>query len=237
MAGRRAGRVTPEARVAVYYAPRPDDLLAVAGAAWLGRDAETDARVAGPAFPCLAAITGEASRYGFHATLKPPMRLATGRDWPGLCRASERLARTLAPFELPPLAVRNIGGFLALRETAPCPALQALADAAVETLDGFRAPPDEQELAGRRSGGLSPQQEAMLRRWGYPYVFSEWFFHMTLTSRLGEQQIAVWRARAEAHFAAALARPRRVQDLCLFTQAGPDRPFVVAARFPLGGPA
>ena len=74
-------------------------------------------------------------------------------------------------------------------------------------------------------------------RWGYPYVFREWFFHMTLTCRLSEPDATVWRARATAHFAAALAMSRRVADLCLFTQAGPDCAFVLAGRFPLRGPA
>ena len=77
----------------------------------------------------------------------------------------------------------------------------------------------------------------MLLRWGYPYVFEEWFFHMTLTTRLSEPDAAVWRARAGAHFAGSLAASRPVADLCLFTQAAPDRPFVLAERFPLGGAA
>ncbi len=226
--------MTGAARIAVYYAPRPDDPLASAGAAWLGRNAETDAPIPAPPLPGLAAITADARRYGFHATLKPPMRLAPGREWGALRRSAKALAHSLAPFDLPPLAVANVGGFLALRETAACPAFGALADAAVEALDPFRAPPGEDELARRRQAGLSPAQETMLRRWGYPYVFSEWFFHMTLTARLSPPEAAIWQARAEAHFAGSLTVSRRVTDLCLFTQAAPDGPFVLAERLPLG---
>ena len=71
-----------------------------------------------------------------------------------------------------------------LRETEPSAALQALADACVEQLDRFRAPPSDAELARRRRASLTPRQDAMLVRWGYPYVFDTWFFHMTLTRRL-----------------------------------------------------
>ncbi len=229
--------MTEAARIAVYYAPRPDDPLASAGAAWLGRDAETNAPVPSPPLPGLAGIIADARRYGFHATLKPPMRLAPGRGWFALRDAAGALARALAPFDMPRLEVADVGGFLALRETAPCPQLEALADAATEALDTFRAPTDESELARRRGMGLTPEQDAMLLRWGYPYVFREWFFHMTLSARLSGPDAAVWRARAEAHFAAPLAASRRVADLCLFTQPAPDRPFVLAERFPLGGAA
>src|SRR6185437_15074984 len=56
----------------------------------------------------------------------------------------------------PTLAVADIHGFLALRETAPCPALQAFADACVEQLDGFRAPPSDAELARRLNDAEKP---------------------------------------------------------------------------------
>ena len=59
----------------------------------------------------------------------------------------------------------------------------------------------------------------MLVRWGYPYVFGTWFFHMTLTRRLSDAEKAVVLPAAEDWFAPALAVERRVEDICLFTQA------------------
>jgi putative phosphonate metabolism protein len=227
--------MAPPARVAAYWAPAAAAALAEAGARWLGRDAMTDAPRSQPALPGIAALTEEARRYGFHATLKPPFRLAEGRSWAELLDAAATLAARLPPFELPPLAVMDTHGFLALRETTPCPALHTFADTCVEALDGFRAPPDEAELARRRRAGLSAREEAMLTRWGYPYVFDTWFFHLTLTRRLDAAERNVWQLAAETHFAPTLATPQRVADLCLFTQAAPDKPFVIAARLPLGG--
>ena len=63
-----------------------------------------------------------------------------------LVNAAAELAARIAPFALPPLAVADLHGFLALRETNRRPPLQALADACVERLDQFRAPPSEAEL-------------------------------------------------------------------------------------------
>ena len=106
--------------------------------------------------PDIAEVTAEPRLYGFHATLKPPMRLADrparGTMW---SRAAAALADRIAPFDLPPLAVQDLFGFLALRETAPSAPLQALADACVEHLDPFRAPPSEAELARRRRANLT----------------------------------------------------------------------------------
>jgi len=227
--------MTPEARVAVYFCPTVDDPLFRAGADWLGRDPESGAPSAQPALPGIAEITAEARVYGFHATLKPPMRLATGGTWRDFRAAAEALAARIAPFPLPALAVTDLHGFLALRETSPCPELQALADRCVMELDGFRAPPTKAEMARRRRSPLSPAQEAMLERWGYPYVLAEWFFHMTLTRRLTAAEHAAWRPAAEAFFADALGPRRVVRDICLFTQAAPDAPFVIAERMQLRG--
>lgn len=227
--------MSPEARVAVYYAPRLDDRLFVDAAAWLGRDPASGATMAQPDLANIAEVTAEPQLYGFHATLKPPMRLADGCRWDDVVAAAAALAHRIAPFDLPPLSVQDVFGFLALRETAACAPLQALADACVEQLDAFRAPPSEAELARRRRGNLTQRQDEMLVRWGYPYVFDTWFFHMTLTRRLNAEEKRMFMPAAEAYFARAIATPRRVGDICLFVQASPGAPFVIRERLPLRG--
>jgi putative phosphonate metabolism protein len=223
------------ARVGVYYAPRPDDPLFAAGASWLGRDPESDAPTPQPDLDGIDEVTAEPRLYGFHATLKPPMHLAEGRQWFDLLTAARTLADRMTAFDLPRLAVQDLHGFLALRETMPCAPLQALADACVEHLDPFRAPASDAELARRRRANLTAEQDAMLVRWGYPYVFNTWFFHMTLTRRLTAAEKARYQPEAETYFARALSLPRRVDDICLFTQAAPDAPFVIAERLKLRG--
>ncbi|HVZ06349.1 DUF1045 domain-containing protein [Rhodopila sp.] len=227
--------MTEPARVALYYAPLPDDPLTGLAARWLGRDPVSGTPVPQPELPGIAELTAEPRRYGFHATLKPPMRLAAGRGWAALRDAVTVMASSIAPFELPRLSVQDLHGFLALRETQPCAPLQALADACVRELDMFRAPPSDAELARRRRSRLSAEQDAMLVRWGYPYVFDTWFFHMTLTRRLSAAEKSVVMPTAEAWFAPALAVSRRITDICLCTQAEPDAAFLIAERVPLRG--
>ena len=225
----------PDARVALYYCPPEDDPLYLAGAAWLGRDPATGAPTPQPDLAGIAEVTAEARGYGFHATLKPPMRLAPGCSWAGLLTATRETAARIAPFDLPPLAVHDLHGFLALRETEPSAELQALADACVEQLDGFRAAPSEAVRARRRRANLTPEQDAMLVRFGYPYVLETWFFHMTLTRRLSPEEHRVWRPAAERYFSKLAGVKRRVSDICLFTQTEPGAPFVIAERVPLRG--
>ncbi len=222
------------ARVAFYYAPAETDPLWDTAAGWLGRDPASGAPRPQPEVPDIAAITADARHYAFHATLKPPMRLKPGVTWDAVLDTAAAIAAGIPAFDLPRLAVADLHGFLALRETTPSPELQALADACVAGADHLRAPPSDAELAKRRRNGLPPAQDANLVRWGYPYVFATWFFHMTLTRRLNAEERAVYYPAASAHFAPALAQPRRVVDLCLFTQAeGAD--FQLAERIPLTG--
>ena len=163
------------------------------------------------------------------------MQLLAGVGWDDVRRATRDLAAGIPPFEMPDLAVTDLRGFLALCETRPCPELQALSDACVAELDHLRAPPDEAELTRRRRHGLPPAQEKNLVRWGYPHVFATWFFHLTLTRRLTDAEKAIYRPAAVAYFADAIAVPRRITELCLFTQADPGAVFTIAERFTLRG--
>ncbi|MGG5808213.1 DUF1045 domain-containing protein [Falsiroseomonas sp. CW058] len=222
-------------RVALYWAPRVDDPLHALGSRWLGRDAETGATLPQPALPGLdlAAITADARGYGLHATLKPPFRIAT--SWAAMRADAMALAARTRPFALPPLRLAEHHGFLALLESERSPGLQAFCDACVTALDAHRVPPTEEEIARRRPDRLTDRQRDHLRRWGYQYVLDEWWFHVTLTRRLTEAECATVRPALAAHLGDTPALPRRVTELCLFTQAGPGAPFLVAERLPLLG--
>jgi len=229
-------------RHAVYFAPSAAEPLARLGAAWLGRDAADGRPLAQPPIdgvdpPDFAAATAAARRYGFHATLKPPFRLAEGHTAADLADAVAALAAALPPVTLPALAIARVGGFVALVPDRPVAALDRLAGRVVADLDRFRAPPSAAETARRRPATLSPRQRAMLARWGYPYVFEEFGFHMTLTDAvapaLGDRLVAA----AARHFAPVLGRPVPVDALTLFVEPAAGAPFGITARLPLTGAA
>ncbi len=200
-------------RVALYWVPAAQDPLFAAGSAWLGRDVRSGAAMAQPDIADLPALTADARRYGLHATLRPPMRLAG--TWNAFLADARTLARECTPFALPCLRVCDVGGFLALRESAPCAPLYALADACVLGTEVHRAAPGAAELARRRAAGLTARQDALLEAYGYPYVLNEWFFHITLTRRLGAAEMARLRPLAEAYFAPVLDVARVVDGFCV----------------------
>jgi Protein of unknown function (DUF1045) len=215
-------------RVALYYAPAVTDPLWACGSTWLGRDAATGAAVAQPDVANLAEQTTDPRRYGFHATLKPPMRLAGSLG--DFLSNVNALARRLESFVLPTLAVTQIGKFLALCPTCPSPALQHLADACVTELDAHRLPEDAAAQA-KRAVGCSARQLRNLERWGYPLVLEDWRFHMTLSNSIENNPL---RASAEAFFSDALRYLRRVETLTVFAQAEPGAAFEILENFRLG---
>ncbi len=225
----------PASRVALYWSPERHDPLWDAGNAWLGRDPELGVCVPQPELPGMAEITSAPRLYGFHATLRPPMRLATG--WEDFISAAEGIAAHTADFAMPRLEVTVLDGFLALCMAAACPELHDLADRCVLASDPHRMRPDAAEIARRRATGLPPHEDALLLRWGYPYVMERWRFHMTLSRRLSNAELAIVRPAADAHFAPALSCSRRAGQIAVFTQAasgGAPSPFLIGERLPLG---
>jgi hypothetical protein len=171
-------------RHAVYYTP-PPGAFADFGAGWLGWDVATGARAIRTVdVEGVEEITATPRRYGFHATLKPPFRLAEGRNEAELHAAVAEVAAATPAIRGARLHLQHLGPFLALVPASDHAPFWALGDAMVRDLDGFRLPPSDAEVARRRAAGLTPAQEAHLLRWGYPYVFKEFRFHMTLSGKL-----------------------------------------------------
>lgn len=230
----------PAHRLALYWAPPTGSALATIGAAWLGRDASggrLDARPALPDFSAerLADLTQAPRHYGLHATLKPPFMLAEGTDEAKLGAALEAAARRIASFPVPPLQLRLLDGFLALVPAGPCPALDDLAAVCVRDFDVFRRPASAAELARRRAAGLSARQEQNLLRWGYPYVFEDFRFHVTLTGRLEPAEADRLQPLLAELFAPVIGAPFEIKDITLFAQNEPELPFCQRWRFSLTG--
>ncbi len=218
-------------RVAIYYVPDRQDTLWTAGTHWLGRDPESGEVLERPPVPGLAQATRKASRYGFHATLKAPMPIQ--KPLPELLDAIKASLSTVAPFSLPPLQVTLEDGFVSLRLSTPCPPLADLADRCVRDLDDFRVPytvAEEEKI--RASLELTSQHLANLKRWGYPYVFSEWVFHMTLSDRQPDDHI--FRMACD-FFAESVTCSRWVNAVGIFVELDPQQDFTLIGRIPLAG--
>ena len=131
-------------RYAFYYAPRPEEGLAVAASQWLGRNAESgQSRPIKPTslFTAerLAEITADPRLYGFHGTLKAPIALAEGVSERDLLEAAGNFAVGRRSVIVPSMSLACMSGFMALVPSQPSPELQDLADSCVIEFDEFRA--------------------------------------------------------------------------------------------------
>lgn len=225
----RKGQDVRFTRYAVYYVPDGD--FAKAGAAWLGWDILRGCEVGDGAGQGMT--TQAPARYGFHATIKAPFRLAPGYDEPDLIRALERFARSCPKARADGLFLANEGGELALYARNDA-ALAGLAGRVVTALDPFRAPLTGAERARRRPDTLTARQRRFLDLYGYPHVFDDYRFHMTLGRGAGVGLPSDPFTAAQAHFAPVLPQPFAVDSLALCGE-GEDGRFRLISRVSLGG--
>jgi len=230
--------MTAQQRFALYFTPVPGSTLARFGAEVLGYDCDTGATVArrrldGIDAATAAAATGEPARYGFHGTLMAPFELAPGRSAGELAPALAAFARDRAPVPVGRLKVAAIGAFTALVPAGPEDAVRTFSGDCIAAFDGFRAPLSARDRERRLASRLSPRQIELLERWGYPYVFAEFRFHMTLTGRLPAPEQARWQTALAAAFAPFAQVPVEIDAVSLMRQEDRGAPFRVIAREPL----
>lgn len=226
------------ARFALYYAPPRASVWWHAGCVWLGRDPENGEPLAPPqpdglARP-LSELTVAPQRYGWHGTLVAPFRLASGTTPDALLAAATRWAATRNRFSVT-VEAATLGRFVALRpaDEAGEGALRDLASDALRTLAPLRAPPAEADLARRLEGPLTPRQRELTTQWGYPYVFDEFRFHMTLSDSLDdgfERDVLVraWNRQMGPHGLLP------VDGAALYVEPAPGEPFVLWERVTFG---
>jgi putative phosphonate metabolism protein len=220
-------------RVAIYATPDITSPWWELGSEWLGRCAHRQLNLHQPAIGDLDAatqtrLTADPRRYGWHATLKAPFRLVDGVSLEQLSRAMADLCARQAAFDLPHLQVVRMGRFLALRPVGPSPELDRLAADCVMQLQNLAAPLSASDIARRRAAGLTPEQDALMLAWGYPWVLDQFRFHFSLTGDLdGTPADAVERLVNAAAERFNSLPPLRMNCLSLFIEPTPGADFVL----------
>ncbi|MDD8021958.1 MAG: DUF1045 domain-containing protein [Paracoccaceae bacterium] len=221
-------------RYAIYFAP-PAGPLMQAAAEWLGWDVEAGRAVAQPPIAGLTDATAAPRKYGFHATLKAPFRLAEGVQPDDLTEALGAEAAHLPPVMLQGVRIEALAGrFLALRPEGDDSALRNLCAEVVIRFEPFRAALTTEEIARRNLSALSPRQQELTAQFGYPYVLEEFRFHMTLTGDLPAPELARLGAEAQAWFGPHLTRPFVIGQICLYGEDQAGR-FHLLSRHTLSG--
>ena len=221
-------------RYALYFLPAKGSSLEDFGDSWLGWSVTEGRVVAHPQIADLpiATLTKRPRKYGFHGTLKAPFRLAKGVRESDLVTEATALVSSKPAFEMPALQITRLGSFLAFIPQQPSAELQQLASSLVRELDTLRAPLNDAELVRRRSAGLTPAQEMLLTKWGYPYVMDEFRFHLTLSGKLQATELQSLKSILQNHTSHLTQTPVHVDDVGLVGEAEDGR-FHLIRRLPL----
>ncbi len=169
--------------------------------------------------------------YGFHATLKAPFELSDGQSEAALLSFAKEFAQARYAFDVQ-FAVRELGSFLALMIDAQSDEMQEFHCDAVKAFEPFRGALSEEDLERRRKSSLTTAQESHLQSWGYPYIFDDFRFHMTLTGRIGDPDLRrKVQSRLSAYFSEAIESHHRVDGVAVFYQPDRETSFHVVGRF------
>ncbi len=213
-----------------------DGAFGARGADWLGHDIASGQSV--QQLECdtinLRAATQRPRRYGFHATIKAPFYLAEGRRETELVAGFEAHCRASKIAQSDGLKLSRSGRFLALTLQGESGAVNALAEHTVKSLDVFRAPLSDADIARRNPARLSESQRANLMRWGYPRVGEDFQFHVTLTGPMKGAEFEAAHLAAEQVFTPILPNPFVISHLTLVGQKA-DGSFQEIQRLPLAG--
>lgn len=224
-------------RYAVYFAPEPGSLLENFGRRFIGRDHVTGAAIDqlpidGIAADDLQRYTRSARHYGFHATLKAPFALKDGQSADALHEAAAAFAARRAAFEAPPLQITCLSRWIAFTLAEPSAAMDELAADCVRDFEPFRAALSESDIERRRQSGLSERQDAQLLAFGYPHIFEDFHFHMTLAGPLDPEERADVLLAIRQQAADLESKPLEVDAIAIYEQADRSEPFIQTARLP-----
>jgi len=216
-------------RYAIYYIP--DLPLFQIGSDWLGWNSITGQET------LLSAdhrrITARPRKYGFHATVKPPFSLASHSTQGDLQDAFQTFCATVSPATGGTLKISRLGRFLAMTQDVQSNEVTELAASTVSHFEKFRAPLSDKDIEKRRQRRLTPQQDELLLRWGYPYVMQEFKFHMTLTGPLAHDKIDEIERRVNSMFHDFLDQPLKINSLALLGEEESSGRFHVIERLSL----
>ena len=217
-------------RYAIYYIP--DLPLFQIGSDWLGWNSITGQETT------LSAnhrrITDRPRKYGFHATVKPPFSLASNSTQGDLQDAFQTFCATVSPATGGTLKISRLGRFLAMTQDVQSNEVTELAASTVSHFDKFRAPLSDQDIAKRRQRRLTPEQDALMLRWGYPYMMQEFKFHMTLTGPLQNDEIDAIEHDANTRFREFLGQPLKIASIALLGEDSDSGRFHVVDKLSLG---
>ena len=182
-------------RVAIYFLPKKNSSLENFGKNLLGRDINKKKKISLTRrqkyfinrgftyFDELKDYCEVPAKYGFHATLKAPFRLKRNVKTKNFYDVISHIAAQHSRFKIQGLKIVYSKKFTFITSRKPNKLLINLENDLVKHLDTFRAELNKTEIKKRIPDSLTFKQNKYLKEWGYPFVFDQFKFHMTLMNQ------------------------------------------------------
>ena len=182
-------------RVAIYFLPKKNSSLENFGKNLLGRDINKKKKISLTRrqkyfisrgftfFDELKDYCEQPAKYGFHATLKAPFRLKRNVKTKNFYDVISHIAAQHSRFKIQGLKIVYSKKFTFITSRKPNKLLINLENDLVKHLDTFRAELNKKEIKKRIPDSLTFKQNKYLKEWGYPFVFDQFKFHMTLMNQ------------------------------------------------------
>ena len=222
-------------RYAIYYVPSENSELDLFGKCWLGWDPYKGVETTKsdlsklPSFKKFSSLVLTPKQYGFHGTIKAPFRLKNEYTYNDLENKVREISKQIHSFYFDQLIIKKLGNFIGLIPTNNLK-INAVSNKFVEELDYLRDELSESEIKKRKPHKLTSNQKQMLFKWGYPYVFDEFKFHLTLTSKLNVVEIDDVLRSLQNILKQVNLNKISFNNICIFGQKS-DEKFYFVQRF------
>ena len=130
-----------------------------------------------------------AKKYGFHGTLIPPFKLNKNYSTNTLFKKTEDITKKFKKFKFYKFKLKRLNNFYVFVQNKKNNNINKLSNRLVRELFKFRSPLTKKEIDRRNPSKLSKFQLNILYKWGYPYLMSEFNFHMTLASEVSGNKL------------------------------------------------
>lgn len=227
-------------RYGVYYTPRKSDPLWEKGSTWLGRDAFANEPLLRPDVEGFSdqdinELTSSPRRYGFHSTLKAPFELSEAKTEDELLEFAQAFAAKRSSFRAK-ISPQALGKFVALRlDYDPNENMTELHTACVKDFEPFRASMTDADIARRRKSNLSPEQDALMLKWGYPYIFDGFRFHITQSNKIQDEDLRNrFLSALNKHYDGICDDAHLFDGIGIYKQNSRDSEFFILERFAFG---
>ncbi len=221
-------------RYAIFWLPPADSALAAFGCEWFGICPERGAVGAPATFGLPADAAAEAiarpRRYTLHGTIVAPFRPAEGVTGETLADELRAFCVRRTARRTGPLRLSRFSRHLALIPEGGTARLDWLAAEAVTHFNAFRAPATETDLARYPAEQHSERQRRFVRDFGYPYVLSDFLFHITLAGPLAPEPLDEVQTALAPRLQPLTVAPLEIGSLCLLGEPDQAAPFRLIAR-------